>query len=342
VRVERPGWQARASVETHCCDPLPGAARQADRAAGPGAPALSPVAILLHCRRGHSPAPSARLRGTPVIVDHDAHVHTTLSACCHDEALTPANAIALAAEIGLRTIGFANHMWDAAVPGASDWYAPQDLAHVLEIRRQIPADTRGLRVLVGCETEYCGDGRVGISPAAAEKLDFVLVPASHFHMPGVTVPAPLRRPRDVAELLVQRFREVVALGLATGIPHPFVALGYEDWSQEVLSLIPDEELLACFGAAAEAGVSVEMHVDMFSGTGAPRPYPDETFLRVMSLAKRAGCFFHFTSDAHELAGIRRVSRLEPYARQVGITPDDILPLFRPHAQGRPASDGGLP
>jgi histidinol phosphatase-like PHP family hydrolase len=292
-----------------------------------------------------------------MIVDHDIHVHTKLSACCSDPLATPANAIARAADAGLKTIGFANHLWDRAVPGAGkwyDWYAPQDLDHVLGTRKEIPADTRGVRVLVGCETEYCGDGKVGISPDAARQLDYVLIPFSHTHMNGFVVPDGTTA-GDLPALLTRRFREVVALGLATGIAHPFYPLGFGEHIDEIMAAVSDADLEDCFGRAAEARVSIEIHAGMFPGrksgdsphfqktengdsprfSGSPRsPGPrsaglhDETFLRVLGIAKRMGCLFHFGSDAHDLSGVGGVRRLEPYARQLGITRQDILPLLR--------------
>jgi histidinol phosphatase-like PHP family hydrolase len=264
-----------------------------------------------------------------MIVEHDAHVHTTLSACCSDPAATAANAIARAAQAGLKTLGFANHLWDSAVPGASEWYAPQTLAHVLRLRAEIPPDTGGVRVLVGCETEYCGDGKVGISPEAARQLDYVLIPFSHTHMKGFVVPEGTTA-ADLPRLLTRRFREVVGLGLATGIAHPFVPLAFMDHLDEIMAAISDAELEDCFGRSAAARVSIEIHVGMFPGPGGGEKggLHDETFLRVLGIAKRSGCCFHFASDAHELSDVGSVRKLEPYVRQLGITRDDVLPLFR--------------
>jgi predicted metal-dependent phosphoesterase TrpH len=78
-----------------------------------------------------------------MLVDHDVHIHTNLSSCCHDPAMDAAAVIERARRLGLTTVGFANHMWDAAVPGASDCYAPQDVDHVLS----------SVRVLIG--PPYC-------------------------------------------------------------------------------------------------------------------------------------------------------------------------------------------
>jgi histidinol phosphatase-like PHP family hydrolase len=265
-----------------------------------------------------------------VIVDHDLHVHTFLSACSGDEAATPGNIIARAAEVGLRTIGFADHMWDSRVPGASDWYRPQSYEHLSQIRQQIPGDTHGVRVLVGCETEYCGDGKVGISREAAEQLDFVLIPMSHTHMNGFVKPSGVESTKDVASLLVTRFNEVVDLGLATGIAHPFLPGGYAQATDEILSLIPDSQFLDCFGRAAERRIGQEITIGFFPalGGGELPGFHDESFLRVLSLAKRAGCAFHFASDTHTLAGVGRSLALEPYARAIGLSTDDILPLAR--------------
>ena len=265
-----------------------------------------------------------------VLVDHDLHVHTFLSACSSDEQATPERMIARAAEAGLRTLGFADHMWDSRVPGASDWYRPQTFEHISRVREQMSDDTGGVRVLFGCETEYCGGGKVGISREVAEQLDFVLVPASHFHMKGFVEPPGIDGPGDVAALMVERFNEVVELGLATGVAHPFETCGYGDRTDEILARISDGQLLDCFGRAAERGVSIEITTNFFpllAAGGASGPH-DASYLRVLSLAKRAGCLFHFASDAHQLARIGEVLSLDPLARTLGITRDDLHPLVR--------------
>ena len=266
-----------------------------------------------------------------VLVDHDLHVHTFLSACSSDEEARPERMIARAAEAGLRTIGFADHMWDSRVPGASDWYRPQSYEHICQIREQIPDETGGVRVLVGCETEYCGDGKVGVSREVAEQLDFVLIPMSHTHMKGFVEPPGIDGPQDVASLMVARFTEVAELGLATGIAHPFLPLGYKEQVDEIVSLISDGQFADCFGLAAARGVSIEVTTGFFPklGDGETDGWHDATFLRVLALAKQAGCVFHFASDTHTLAGIGRCLALEPYAHTLGITRDDLLPLVRP-------------
>ncbi|NLN19039.1 MAG: PHP domain-containing protein [Firmicutes bacterium] len=264
------------------------------------------------------------------IVNHDIHVHTFLSSCSSDPKATPENYIRRAAELGLRTIGFADHLWDGGVPGASRWYAPQDLNHILQSKRMLPEDTQGVRVLIGCESEYCGDGKVGLSTEGAKQLDFVLLPMSHFHMVNFVRPETVTEPRDVAELLVQRFLEVVDLGIATGIAHPFLPLGFIDQADEIISKISDMQFTDCFGRAAEAGVSIEIQPGFFpQALGIEKPgLHDETYMRMFSVAKQVGCYFHFGSDAHSLDRLDTVLALEKRVRELGIGEDDILPCLR--------------
>ncbi len=269
------------------------------------------------------------------VIDHDVHMHTVLSACCGDPELTVANAVARAAALGLKTLGISNHMWDSAVPGATDWYVSQDVEHVLQSRGQIPADTQGVRVLIGCETEYCGRSRIGISRAAVKRFDYVLVPISHLHMLGFTAPEQLMSPPEVARVMVQRFDEVLDLRLATGIAHPFLPLGYLDQVDEVLSYLKEPRLKELFAAAAELGVSQEISAAMFPQCMGKEKagHHDESFLRILHLAKRAGCLFHFASDAHHLDNVGRVVKLEPVVQALGLKSQDIHPLFRSNGAG---------
>ena len=96
---------------------------------------------------------------------HDLHCHTSLSACAKQESTLKAMLKQLK-ESGVTTAGIANHLWDAAVPGASGWYAPQDVRHVLSIKEQYAAlsesEREGVKLYFGCETEYVGQGRVAL------------------------------------------------------------------------------------------------------------------------------------------------------------------------------------
>lgn len=241
----------------------------------------------------------------------------------------PEHIIPRAAEVGLKTIGFSDHLWDARVPCDSEWHRPQDFAHISRVREMMPPDTRGVRVLFGCETEYLGNGRVAVSEEVAEQLDFVLVPISHggfvapFEGPGAT-------PQRWAKMMLQWFNEAIELPVTTGIAHAFIPAKFHDHSDEVIALISEAAFADAFGRAAELGVSIGITAGMFpsSGGGEREGWHDETFIRVFTIARQAGCKFHFGSDAHTLADVARVPRLAPFIRRIGITRDHLHPLVR--------------
>ena len=267
---------------------------------------------------------------TEVTIDHDLHVHTFLSSCSDDPQAVPEKMIAQAARSGLKTVGFADHLWDKNAPGASEWYRPQDFEHISQIRAQLPAANHGIRVLIGAETEYIGQGKVGITPEVATQLDFVLVPMSHFHMEGFVRPAEIHQPSEVAGLMRDRFAEVVELEVATGIAHPFLPCGFTDHTDEIIGALSDAELTDLCGGAAEKGISLEITIGAFPSLnqGETEGFHDETFLRVYRLALQSGCVFHCASDTHSLARMGYVRRLEPFIHQLGLTEENFHPLVR--------------
>jgi len=119
-------------------------------------------------------------------ISHDLHIHTYLSSCCSDkDHHRPGPILALAEEMGLRTLGFADHLWMNPAVTPSSWYRPQDHTQVARLRADLAAVSTPLRVLVGCEADMISPGKFSITPAFAESLDFVLLAASHFHMTGL-------------------------------------------------------------------------------------------------------------------------------------------------------------
>lgn len=261
---------------------------------------------------------------------HDIHIHTSLSSCCMDNEANPENIIKIAKEKGLKTIGFSDHVWDNPDFTPSEWYRPQNLEHILKIKQQLPKDTQGIRVLIGCETEYCGNGIIGLSKEAASQLDYVLVPMSHTHQRGFVIPDKDYTNKEVAKLMVDYFKGVLSLDIATGIAHPFAPLGFKD-VDGILNCISDDEFSECFSMAAEKGVSIEINAAIFHEALGKYDdfYHDESFIRIFKIAKKCGCLFHFASDAHSVEDFKlRKEVLEKIANEIGIEEKDILPLCR--------------
>jgi histidinol phosphatase-like PHP family hydrolase len=108
--------------------------------------------------------------------------------------------------------------------------------------------------------------------------------------------------------------------------------GHAERTDAIVGSISDEDFRACFTAAAQAGVSIEITTGFFPSLRSQdgiEGWQDETFLRVLHLAKACGCHFHFASDAHSLAAIGSVLRLAPFVDELGLTERDIHPRFRP-------------
>ena len=259
-------------------------------------------------------------------IDHDLHVHTYLSACCHEKGRqTPGAILALAEHMGVGTIGFADHMWVNPDLPPSDWYRPQDESQTRRLRAELSGVSTRTRVLVGCEAEMIAPGKVGLTPEAARRLDFVLLACSHFHMKGFVEQPPSRAPRDIATHMLKFFRAGVRSGVATSIAHPCLPCGYVTHYDAAVAAISDDEFLDAFGEAAEKAVALEVTVSFI-----PAPpesgFSLETPVRFLSLAKQAGCRFTFGTDAHDPEAQKRLPELMRLVTAVGITGDDVLPL----------------
>ena len=120
----------------------------------------------------------------------DMHTHTFISDCCHDENANVQNFLDKAAEVGIQVLGITDHCWEhPKMPGASPWYAKQDIPWVKQIEKELPADTHGIKLYIGIESEYCGmSDTIGISAEGAANFDYVLIPHTHTHMKNFVMP----------------------------------------------------------------------------------------------------------------------------------------------------------
>ncbi len=258
------------------------------------------------------------------LIDHDLHVHTYLSACCGDpEGQTPERIARSAAAMGVRTVGLADHVWANPDVDPSAWYAPQTIDRLVDLRRTVPAEMDGVRMLVGCEAETIAPGVFGITAETAAEVDFVLLACSHFHMKGFVAQPASSRPRDVADHALAFFRAAASSGLATIIPHPFLTLGFQEGIPAMIAAISDDEFTDAVGLAAEHGVGIEITVGYLSD-----PARRDAAARLLALAKQAGCRFTFGTDAHAPAALTRLGELAWFVDALALTAEDILPRAR--------------
>lgn len=246
----------------------------------------------------------------PFSIDHDLHAHTILSSCCADPNQTVEAIVQHALEAGYTTQCITDHLWDARVLGASQWYRPQDIGH---IRRVLPLPkVHGLQLLFGCETEFLGGDRIGLRLDHFDQFDFVIIPPNHFHMIGFVRPESVETPQEIADLLVQRLEEIAALPLPfhkVGIAHLTTSLVNKGGDKLlVIDSINQERYHDVMRLLAKTGVGIELNATCFQPGWEAE---EELELRLYRIAKDAGCRFYLGSDAHSVEGLGAVSKVLP-------------------------------
>lgn len=259
-------------------------------------------------------------------INHDLHCHSFLSSCSADPEMTAERILRHACEAGYDLQCVTDHLWDRDVPGASGWYAPQDIEHV---KKGLPLpQAPGVRMVFGCETEYTGGDRVALSPEHYDVFDFIVIPPNHFHMIGLTRPAWVDTEEKVAELFTTRLEELSKLDLPwkkVGIAHLTCGLTFREGDcMAVFRQMDEERLRPVFRRFAQNGAGIELNSDSISATDwKGRP---EDALRLYRIARDEGCKFYCASDAHhpkdlDISVLREIAdRLELIEEQRYIIP----------------------
>jgi len=257
----------------------------------------------------------------------DLHLHTNLSSCANKQA-TVEGYVKKARDLGIEVLGFSNHMWDARVKGASEWYAPQTFEHIMKIKEDFKLVDTSIKLLLGCETECDKNGVIGISEEAAKQLDFILVPNSHTHMDNFTIPVEEKTTLERhAKYLVKKFMDIVNHPLAkyfTAIAHPFHAVGCKE-HEEIVSYISDYEFEQCFMAARKLNIALEINTSVFYKYDIHQ-LQNTNYIRMLRIAKEIGCKFTIGSDSHSLEKMETLSYADHVMRFAGITSEDLLLL----------------
>lgn len=260
------------------------------------------------------------------VVDHDLHIHSNLSTCSRSPEQTPERIAQYAVEEGLKTICLTNHFWDETVPGASDWYQPQNYPHIAGAN-PLP-QPEGVRFLFGCETDLCKDLTLGISPERMALMDFIIIPTTHFHM-QFALTQEQRQDRVGAWLC--RLGAVLDMDLPfhkVGLAHLTCTLIHRDRAEylKILAALPEKEMTALFQKAARLGVGIELNAsDLQASEGA-----EDIVLRPYRIAKACGCKFYCGSDSHTPEGFTGViERFERAVTLLELTEED---KFIPRAE----------
>lgn len=231
-------------------------------------------------------------------IDHDYHIHSQLSSCSSDPAQTKERLLQYAKENGLKKICVTDHFWDGKVPGASDWYKPQNYEHSAQILPLLQDEQ--VEFYFGCETDMDKYFTLGIDKSAFDNFSFIIVPTTHLHMSGFTIDPEDETLEGRKRLYIRRLKELLKMDLPfykMGLAHPTcttIAQNFEDHIK-VVDMIEDETYESLFSEVAQRGMGVELNImRIFDYT----PEELEKIMRPYRIAKQCGCKFYLGCDAH--------------------------------------------
>lgn len=262
-------------------------------------------------------------------VDHDLHIHSQISLCSNDPEQTTESILKYAERNGFKTICLTDHFWDDTVEGASDWYALQNYEHISKALPLPQSDN--VRFLFGVETEQNRAMTVGVSSETMEKLDFIIVPTTHFHMGEyVLTPEDLSSPENRAKAWVRRFESLLDMDVPfhkMGVAHLTCGLiaPTRDEYLRTLDSIPDSELERVFRKAAQVGIGIELN----SGDMNYEESEGEHIMRIFAAAKRCGCKFYCGSDSHHPENFENVKEIfERAVDRLGLEESDKIDFLK--------------
>ncbi len=269
------------------------------------------------------------------VIDHDLHCHTHLSLCSGDPSMTPQAIAEHAEREGYRTVCITDHYWDESLPDIDPWYQQQNTPHVMEdypFQLHIGESETTPNILLGCETEFLEDGRVGISPEKYDLFSFIIIPPNHLHLKEITCPSAERTVEGLSEVFTDRLDRISKLSL----PWHKVGIAHLNWlyegelSRQVLDHMDSDRLTEIFRRFARNGAGIELNSNCFLKEF-QWPEKKESHLKLLKLARDAGCKFYCGSDAHTVAdlnapeyNLRRC--LEPVVTMLELREEDTITL----------------
>lgn len=262
-------------------------------------------------------------------IQHDFHVHTSLSICANETA-TVENYLAHAKRLGLKKIGFSDHFGAGDIPGARGFYRAHPFEHNAKLKETLASiNEPDIKLYFGCETEYHTPRRdIALTEEEAEQFDFIVVPNSHTHMimPKEYIPS-YEKHRD---FMIQAYEDILNSKLSryvTAMAHPFEAVCCPYDNTILINMISDDQFKRLFDKTAEKGIAFEINVS-FTKNMTTHDIENCAQLRMFRLAKECGCQFTFGSDAHDSKQHEFYENADLIATLLNLQETDILALCR--------------
>lgn len=230
------------------------------------------------------------------IINHDFHIHSTVSGCCKDPLQTPERILTYAMENGFDKICLTNHFWDEAVESEAEWsekHGCKCLTSVLPL-----PEAEGIDFLFGAELDMDYNDILGISPERLNQLDFATVATTHMHLAGNTVKEKIKSPEEAAAIWLGKIRKLLSYDLPfhkMGLAHLTSGHILKEKTPEVIRLLKDEELYNIFSLCSEKGIGIELNMKTIFSSEEEK----DIMLRPYFIAKDCGCKFYMGSDSHK-------------------------------------------
>lgn len=234
------------------------------------------------------------------IVDHDFHIHSTVSLCCHDDGQTPEAILNYAEENGFRRVCLTNHFWDERVKSEAEWREEhyfEPISSVLPLPQ-----SESVEFLFGCETDMDFNNVLGVSEERFDAFDFMIVSTTHLHLGGHTVRKDISTPEEAAFHWLDKIESLLKKDLPfnkIGIAHLTSGHILKNRTAEALSLISDTALYSVFSECARKRAGIELNIKTIDMTEEQK----EIFLRPFFIAKECGCKFYLGSDSHKKSAL---------------------------------------
>jgi histidinol phosphatase-like PHP family hydrolase len=117
-------------------------------------------------------------------------------------------------------------------------------------------------------------------------------------------------------------------GLPDILVHPFFPYNYVELYDKSIASLSDAEILDAFSIAAENNIGIEINKCYLPNPQYEYFFSLETPLRILNLAKQAGCLFTLGSDSHSIASFGVLDKLQALAESLELTEENIHPLAK--------------
>ena len=250
---------------------------------------------------------------------HDFHVHTAYSPCARDKSqATPLQMIREAERLGIKTVGFCDHFAQFPPYPLPKW-EKSGKEMIASLREDLKKIGTPIQILIGVESDLIEPGKLTITKDYAENLNYVIISASHFHLPGIKKP-PSTKIVSIARHYVYMLKAALEYDFISIIAHPFKtpknALGSP---MEYMQHIPQSEYYEIAEKAIKQGIAMEINGQL----GLDHEYL-QAIKPFVSVCKEVGVKFSYGSDAHHKMNLGPTNGIIQFIKSQILTYEDFL------------------